>query len=333
MWWRRGSICQLTTELLHWTLKEEIQRLEKRKDKKKKTLLDLISVSALAASHASSFDEVLRCSFFCCGLSTCRVSARWMCELVVARSAQTNRQRSKLFQLRKVTRVLMSGGENRMINMLMTHHCICHWKKKHITASLRWRWNHITRLTSRLRSRLSCLLRIFEACLIFPLKPGKSVSQISAAEIEVMETEPTPSHGENRFIHRSILERKTDITCIILTGHTCSCVFLYMNSKRNTCCVSVQGLRPLKDSAFAVFEGESFGETLLTTSAVVKCDGLDFGAFPGCVTRCFTLTSPFLPPRPAKVTIYATRCRHFLSFFLLFLACKECGDMWGSEGS
>ena len=55
--------------------------------------------------------------------------------------------------------------------------------------------------------------------------------------------------------------------------------------------------------AFAVFEGESFRETLLTASAVVKCDGLAFGAFPGCVTRCFTLTSRFLPPRPAKVTI------------------------------
>ena len=58
-------------------------------------------------------------------------------------------------------------------------------------------------------------------------------------------------------------------------------------------------------------------ETLLTSSAVVKCDGLAFGAFPGCVTRCFTLTSRFLPPRLVKVTIYATRCRHFLSFFLI----------------
>ena len=53
-------------------------------------------------------------------------------------------------------------------------------------------------------------------------------------------------------------------------------------------------------------------ETLLTSSAVVKWDGLVFGAFPGCVTRCFTLTSRF-----AKVTICATQCRHFLSFFLL----------------
>ena len=91
--------------------------------------------------------------------------------------------------------------------------------------------------------------------------------------------------------------------------------------------------RPLKDSACVVFEGESFRETSLTSSAVVKCDGLAFGAFPGCVTRCFTLTSRFLPPRPAKVTIYATRCRHFLSFFLLFRTCKESWDMWGHEGS
>ena len=36
------------------------------------------------------------------------------------------------------------------------------------------------------------------------------------------------------------------------------------------CCVSVQGLHPLKDSVFPVFEGESFRETLLTSSAVVK---------------------------------------------------------------
>ena len=82
---------------------------------------------------------------------------------------------------------------------------------------------------------------------------------------------------------------------------------------RDCCCVSIQGLHPLKDSAFEVSEGESF--TLLITSAVVKWDGLAFRAFPGCVTRCFTLTSQFLPPRPTKVTIYATRCRHFLSYF------------------
>ena len=80
---------------------------------------------------------------------------------------------------------------------------------------------------------------------------------------------------------------------------------------------------------FAVFEGES----LLNASAVVNCDGLAFGAFPGCVTRCFTLTSRFLPPRPAKVTIYTMRCRHFLSFCLLFQVCKEPWNMWGHEGS
>ena len=54
-------------------------------------------------------------------------------------------------------------------------------------------------------------------------------------------------------------------------------------------------------------------ETLLTSSAAVKCVGLAFGAVPGCVTRCFTLMSRFLLPRPVKMTIYATRCRHFLS--------------------
>ena len=81
---------------------------------------------------------------------------------------------------------------------------------------------------------------------------------------------------------------------------------------KHTCCVSIQGLHHSKDSAFAVFEGESFGETLLTASVVVKWDGLAFEAFPGCITRCFT---------PAKVTIYAMRCRHFLFFFLIFQAC------------
>ena len=29
-----------------------------------------------------------------------------------------------------------------------------------------------------------------------------------------------------------------------------------------TCCVSIQGLHPLKDPAFVVFEGESFREAL-----------------------------------------------------------------------
>ena len=94
--------------------------------------------------------------------------------------------------------------------------------------------------------------------------------------------------------------------------------------QHESCCVSVQGLHPLKDSAFVVLDLESFKETLLT---VVKCDGLAFGAFPGCVTRCFTLTWRFLLPRHAKVTIYTTRCRHFPSFFLLFRARKESWDM------
>ena len=88
-------------------------------------------------------------------------------------------------------------------------------------------------------------------------------------------------------------------------------------------CVLVQGLHPLKDSAFVVFEGESFRETLLTSSVVVKCDGLAFAAFPGCFTRCFTLTSQFLSPRPAKMTIHAMRCCHLLSFFLLFWVRKD----------
>ena len=78
-------------------------------------------------------------------------------------------------------------------------------------------------------------------------------------------------------------------------------------------------------------------------SAVAKWDGW---AFPGCITRCSRLypypyrirdtliipgeiklwklwkliTSRFLLPRPAKVTIYATRCRHFLSFFHFFFS-------------
>ena len=79
-------------------------------------------------------------------------------------------------------------------------------------------------------------------------------------------------------------------------------------------------------------EAESFRETLLTSSVVVKCDGLAFGAFPGCVTRCFTLTSWFLPPRPARVTTYATWCRHIRSVFLIFRAREESWDMRGHEG-
>ena len=96
----------------------------------------------------------------------------------------------------------------------------------------------------------------------------------------------------------------------------------HFSSILDTCWVSIQGLHPWKDPAFVFFEGDSFGETLLTHSAVVKLDGLAFGAFPGCIFKCFTLTSRFLPPRPTKVTIYATKCRHFLFFSLL----------WGCEG-
>ena len=75
--------------------------------------------------------------------------------------------------------------------------------------------------------------------------------------------------------------------------------------------VSVQGLRPSKDPAFAIFEGEF----LLTSSAAVKCDGLVFGAFPGCVTRCFTLTSRFLPQARESDDL-----RQAMSPFSLFLS-------------
>ena len=84
----------------------------------------------------------------------------------------------------------------------------------------------------------------------------------------------------------------------------------------NSCCVSIQGLHPLKDSAFAVFEGESFRETLLTSSDVLKWNGLAFAAFPGCVTRCFTLISQFLPPRSAG----SDDLHHVMSPFSLFLS-------------
>ena len=86
-----------------------------------------------------------------------------------------------------------------------------------------------------------------------------------------------------------------------------------------------------KHPAFEVLEDKSYMETLFTASPVVKCDSLAFGAFPGCITRCFTLTSRFLPPRPMKVTIHVTRCCHFLFFFLLFQPCKEFWDMQGHE--
>ena len=82
-----------------------------------------------------------------------------------------------------------------------------------------------------------------------------------------------------------------------------------------TCCVSVQGLHSSGDSAFEVFEGESSGETLFTASAIVKWDGLAFGAFPGCVTRCITLMSRFLLPRSTKVTPHNVAI-FSLSFFV-----------------
>ena len=110
-------------------------------------------------------------------------------------------------------------------------------------------------------------------------------------------------------------------------------IIIWKRSFPNLKQFSVQGLHPLKDSPSKTTKAESFRKTLLTSSAGVKCDGLAFGAFPGCVSRYFTLTSRFLPPRPVKVANYTTWCRHFLSFFLLFWAHKESWDMWGHEGS
>ena len=69
-------------------------------------------------------------------------------------------------------------------------------------------------------------------------------------------------------------------------------------------------------------------ETLLTTSVLVKCDGLAFGSFPGCVTRCFTLTSRFLLPRPAEVTIYATP---FVSLSFFFFG--QAKNLWICEAT
>ena len=94
-------------------------------------------------------------------------------------------------------------------------------------------------------------------------------------------------------------------------------------SKSPLLCLSAQSQQDLHLSKDQVFEGESLRETLLTASAVVKCDSLAFGAFPGCITGVFT----FLPPRSVKVTIYATQCRLLLPFFLLFQARKETWDM------
>ena len=56
-------------------------------------------------------------------------------------------------------------------------------------------------------------------------------------------------------------------------------------------------------------KAESFRETSLTSSAVVKCDGRAFAASPGYITRCFTLTSR-----------ESGDLRHAMSPFSLFLS-------------
>ena len=88
------------------------------------------------------------------------------------------------------------------------------------------------------------------------------------------------------------------------------------NNLRFSCCI--QGLHPSRDPAF-----QSFGETLLISSAVVKCDGISWFRH-----------QMFYP----YVTISAAQAREsddlryatspfslFLSFF--FGACKEFWDM------
>ena len=103
--------------------------------------------------------------------------------------------------------------------------------------------------------------------------------------------------------------------------------FRFVGGDCDSGCVSVQGLHPSKVTnkfprlrdikgflilrTFAVFKGESFRETLLTLSAIVKCDGLAFGAFLGCITSCFTLTSQF--------SHESVDLRHEMSPFSLFL--------------
>ena len=68
---------------------------------------------------------------------------------------------------------------------------------------------------------------------------------------------------------------------------------------------SIPSLHPLKDPTFVLYKGESFGKTLLTSSAVVKWDGLAF---------CLIFTSRFLPPRSTKMTIYITCLSEGLAF-------------------
>ena len=81
------------------------------------------------------------------------------------------------------------------------------------------------------------------------------------------------------------------------------------------------------NSGSASFEGPSLcgprrwvlGRDLVNPINRCENGSRAFGAFPGCVT----LTWWFLPPRPTKVMIYATRCRHFLSFFFIFLGVQR----------
>ena len=83
------------------------------------------------------------------------------------------------------------------------------------------------------------------------------------------------------------------------------------------CYVSIQGLHPSKDPAFAVFESESFRKTSKTLSTFVKWDGLAFSAFAGCVTSCC--------PYP-YITIFATHThesdnlRHAMLPLLFFIS-------------
>ena len=55
------------------------------------------------------------------------------------------------------------------------------------------------------------------------------------------------------------------VCTVVFQGNTLT------SSHWRTCCVSNQGLHPSKDPAFAVFEGESFRETLLTAVAFGSC--------------------------------------------------------------
>ena len=104
------------------------------------------------------------------------------------------------------------------------------------------------------------------------------------------------------------------------------------------CCVSIHGLHPLKDPASEVFEGESFRETLLNAPTVVKWDGLDFGAFPGCIKRFFTLMSRFCnwpsddPLKDADPELRHSKCLAFSTPPLLQLVSSliGCGPLRGS---